>query len=63
MLGLFCCLFGIVTIVLRIIKPSMLGKLDAFQKQYGKKKGNVIHFIFYSVVPLVCGIVFIITGR
>lgn len=63
MIGLFYCLFGVPTIVMRIIKPSRLGKLDAFQKRYGKKMGNVIHFIFYSLFPLGIGIFLTITGR
>lgn len=62
-IGIFCSLFGLTTIVARIFKPSLLGKLVAFQTRYGKKWGSVIHFISYSVIPLVTGISFIITGR
>ena len=55
--GIFALLFGLYTIYLRITKDSQgLEKLDTMKKTYGEKAGLYIHIIFYTIVPIVIGL-------
>jgi hypothetical protein len=53
--------FGIVSIFLRESenKYKYFAKLSIFENRYGVRKGYIIHFIFYSLIPILFGIVFV----
>jgi len=60
--GIAAAIFGIITIVIRIKKPSSFKKLEPMQNFWGKKLGYIIHFVGYSLVPIGVGIFFIFSG-
>jgi hypothetical protein len=59
-LGFISLIFGIYTWIARKKTPEKFPKLQAMQEQFGTKKGFNIHFVFYSLVPVVLGMVWII---
>ena len=61
-LGLFCIGYGIYTAIIRTKSPEKFGKLDAMKKKFGDKAGIIIHVIFYTVLPILVGIIFFISG-
>jgi hypothetical protein len=61
-IGVFALLFGVYTFFVRLKSPEKFGKLKAMKEKFGEKGGTVIHTIAYTIVPIVAGIVFIITG-
>ena len=58
-IGLLALIFGLSTLILRIKNPEKLKKLTAMREKYGEKVGIAIHTIFYTVIPLVAGSIFI----
>lgn len=50
---------GIACTVLRFTKPSLLAKLEPMKKTWGATAGSIMHFIAYSVLPIVAGILLI----
>ncbi len=59
-LGIFALGFGLITLIMRFTgKTQGLGKLEKMKQSYGEKKGNLIHFSAYTLVPIVVGIVFL----
>lgn len=54
--------FGLYTSYLRKQDPSKFGKLAAMKERFGESAGNAIHVVAYSIIPIIVGIVFIITG-
>lgn len=61
-IGIVAIAYGIYTLWARTAKPEQFKKLEAMKKQMGPAAGNIIHLIAYSVVPLVVGAVFLVTG-
>jgi hypothetical protein len=59
--GLFLA-FGIGSIPARIKNPDGAGKLRAMQERLGKDAGYRAHVFFYTVVPLVMGVLTLILG-
>lgn len=54
--------YGIFSGIMRKINPSSFKKLEPMKRRYGEKAGSVIHFIGYVAVPILFGIVAIISG-
>ena len=54
--GFLFIFYGIYLIILRVKNPLKLKKLTAMQKAFGVKIGYIIHFIFYSFLPLNFGL-------
>ena len=52
--------YGIFTTVIRIVKPTMLKKYIYMQKKYGNRIGFIIHFVAYSLLPMLFGVLLII---
>jgi hypothetical protein len=52
--------YGIFTIVIRVVKPTLLKKYNFMQKKYGNRMGFIIHFIAYSLLPILFGVLLII---
>jgi hypothetical protein len=61
-LGVFCVGYGIYTAFMRVKTPEKFGKLEAMKKKFGDKAGKIIHIVSYTIIPILVGIVFIITG-
>ena len=59
--GVLAILYGIYTIIIRIKNPQKLTKLTEMKKRMGDKRATITHTIFYSVFPIVAGVVFIIS--
>lgn len=55
-------LYGVYTFYLRATNPAKFGKLEAMKERFGETGGYAIHVIAYSIIPLVFGIVMIVTG-
>ncbi len=60
--GAAAFLYGIYTFYLRSSNPTKLGKLTAMKDRWGDKGGLAIHVIAYSIVPMVFGLVMLVTG-
>jgi len=58
-IGSLAILYGAFTLVMRIKKPSAFAKLEAMKERFGEKPGYWIHVVFYSLLPLVVGGVFL----
>ncbi len=61
-IGIAALAYGGYTLYARRSNPGTFGKLEAMKKTWGPKVGQVVHFISYTVVPIIFGIVAIITG-
>ncbi len=62
LLGIGAIGYGLFTIYVRFTDPSKLGKLDAMKKQWGNSAGTAIHWIGYTVAPIVVGAILIVTA-
>jgi hypothetical protein len=54
--------FGVYTAYVRARNPAKFGKLEAMKKQWGDGAGKTVHVVAYTVLPIIFGIVMIITG-
>lgn len=54
--------YGIYTAYVRATNPAKFGKLEAMKKFWGEKVSMAIHVAAYTVIPILFGIVLIITG-
>ena len=65
--GVFCLAFGVFTLFYRKSHPEKFGKLQKMQERFGEKAGYVIHWINYTLIPIVLGLFliiwFILTGK
>lgn len=59
-IGIAAIGYGIYSIFIRMKSPEKFGKLEPMKKLYGEKLGLVIHFISYTVVPIVIGVVMLV---
>ena len=62
LIGVAALSYGIYTLYARRRNPQAFWKLEPMKRMYGAKAAMVIHFIGYTIVPLVIGIVAIIAG-
>lgn len=53
---------GLYMTLLRFTNPQKLNKLEPMKQRFGATAGPIIHVVAYSVMPIVAGIIFIITG-
>jgi hypothetical protein len=62
-LGVFFLVLGIISLIGRIFNIERLfWKLDKMKASWGDKRGAIIHFIGYTVAPIVVGILLILTN-
>lgn len=61
-LGVVAVGYGCYTGYLRKKDPSKFGKLEAMKKFWGEKAGLAIHFVAYTIIPIVFGIMLIVAG-
>ena len=55
LIGIVGTFVGLGVLILHCTAPQKLGKLQAFQNQYGNTAGKIMHIIFYGIVPLAAG--------
>lgn len=60
--GVLACMYGLYTIYVRIKSPEKMGKIDALKRFWGNIAGTIIHVIFYTIIPLVFGLLLIVSG-
>jgi len=64
LLGVFFLVLGIVSLIGRIFTiESLFWKLDKMKTFWGDKRGAIIHFVGYTIVPIVVGTILILTQR
>ena len=61
-IGGIACLYGLSTIYFRLKKPQAFKKLEAMKKAMGTQLGSLIHFVAYTIGPILFGIVTIMQG-
>ena len=61
-IGIAALLFGIYTIYVRSTNPDKFGKLKAMKENFGEKRGALIHLVFYSIIPIIFGIIMLFAG-
>jgi len=61
-LGILAIIYGIYTFYSRTTKPEKLIKLKAMKQLFGDKKGNIVHLIGYSFLPILLGIMMALKG-
>lgn len=61
-IGILAAGFGVYTAWARVVKPGQLKKLEPMKKFWGEKTGVVIHFVAYTAIPVLFGIVIVIKG-
>jgi hypothetical protein len=62
LIGTAATIFGASTIILRHTHPNWFRKLGPMKEKWGGKAGYIVHFIGYSLIPLIFGCVTIING-
>ncbi|MBN1898901.1 MAG: hypothetical protein JW827_09000 [Spirochaetes bacterium] len=63
LLGIIFIFGGTLTLIGRIFKiEKLFWKLDKMKAFWGATLGSIIHFVFYGIIPLVAGIILIITN-
>ena len=60
--GLAMVLFGLLTTVLRVVRPALLSKLEPMKRRWGDRAGFWLHVFGYSIVPIISGIVIAVGG-
>ena len=61
-IGVVALLYGLYTVSFRSKRPGQLRKLEAMKESFGANAGNVVHLTAYTILPLVVGVIFIISG-
>lgn len=62
-LGVGMVAFGLFTIIARIKKwDGVFAKKDAMIKAFGKRAGEMVHICAYSILPILVGLIFIISS-
>jgi hypothetical protein len=53
--GFFAVAFGLYTLVARQLAPHQFAKLGPMKEKFGNKGGFIVHFIGYTLMPLIFG--------
>jgi hypothetical protein len=61
-LGILCIGYGIYTAIMRAKAPEKFGKLEAMKKKFGDKAGQIVHIVSYTIVPILVGVAFFVSG-
>lgn len=60
--GAAAILYGFYTLYLHLTSRRGFGKLTAMRETWGRPLGTLIHFVAYTVVPLVFGFTMLLRG-
>jgi hypothetical protein len=62
-IGIVALGYGLVTLVMRLVQPnsSHFGKFGPMKERWGETGGTIVHWVAYTIAPLVfgAGLVFI----
>jgi hypothetical protein len=47
--------FGLATLAIRVVQPDAFAKLAPLRKRFGAGLGTAIHWLAYTIMPLVAG--------
>ena len=61
-IGCLALCYGIFTAIWRAKHPEKFAKLEPMKRFWGERGGVVVHVIGYTVLPIVFGIVLIVSG-
>jgi hypothetical protein len=61
-IGVAAIAYGVFTLVARVKKPEMFRKLQPMKERWGPRAGLAVHIIGYSVVPIVFGVMSVLSG-
>lgn len=61
-IGIAAIAYGIYTAVARVRTPEKFHKLEPMKKFWGEKAGLAVHFMGYTLIPIIAGTVFVIIG-
>ncbi len=60
LLGVFCVGIGFLTLAARTFGwTHLIGKKEALEKRFGPTAGNAIHFLAYTALPIIAGVIFL----
>ena len=62
LVGVAAIAYGLYTAWARRAKPQQFWKLEPMKKFWGQKRGEWVHIIGYTIVPILIGIVLILRG-
>ncbi|WBU42425.1 MULTISPECIES: hypothetical protein [Marinobacter] len=54
-IGFFAVTFGIYTLIARQIAPHQFAKLGPMKEKFGDRGGLAVHFLGYTLMPLIIG--------
>lgn len=54
-IGFFAVTFGLYTLVARQLAPQQFAKLGPMKEKFGDRGGFIVHFIGYTLVPIIVG--------
>ncbi len=61
-IGFAFAAYGIFSGIMRVKNPGYFKKLEPMKRAYGEKAGNIVHFIGYVLIPVLFGLVLILSG-
>ena len=62
LLGAAAILYGLYTAYVRATTPEKFGKLEAMKRQWGDRAGTAVHIVGYTVVPIVGGVILVVSA-
>lgn len=54
-IGFFAVAFGLYTLIARQIVPHQFAKLGPMKEKFGDRGGLAVHFLGYTLMPLIIG--------
>jgi hypothetical protein len=61
-IGVALIAYGLFTLYARARRPRWFWKLQPMRDNLGDKAGTAAHIFFYSVVPIILGVIAIVAG-
>ncbi len=61
-IGMLSIAFGSATHLLRIKSPETIGRLGSMRNRFGDRAGLAVHFVAYTLMPLLIGILLLAAG-
>jgi len=62
LLGVASLGYGLYTAWARRAKPEQFAKIEPMKKVWGEKGGPIVHFVGYTVMPILLGVVLVFLG-
>lgn len=62
LVGIAAIGYGLYTAWARRAKPEQFKKLDPMKSFWGERGGQLVHIVGYTVLPIIVGIVLILSG-